>query len=115
MLFRSGDKQQYIRIFNNLIKNAVQALYGKEDGMIDIEVSLENEQCRISIKDNGCGISEENQAMVFSSEFTTKVEGSGLGLSIVKSIIEIVGGRIDFVSQQDKGTNFIIHLPVWKP
>lgn len=110
-----GDKQQYIRIFNNLIKNAVQALYGKEDGMIEIEVSLENEQCRISIKDNGYGISEENQAMVFSSEFTTKVEGSGLGLSIVKSIIEIVGGRIDFVSQQDKGTNFIIHLPVWKP
>lgn len=110
-----GDKQQYIRIFNNLIKNAVQALYGKEDGVIDIEVSQENEQCRISIKDNGFGISEENQAMVFSSEFTTKVDGSGLGLSIVNSIIEIVGGRIDFVSQQDKGTNFIIHLPVWKP
>lgn len=110
-----GDKQQYIRIFNNLIKNAVQALYGQKDGIIEIELKQLNQECKITIKDNGYGISKENQAMIFSSEFTTKVEGSGLGLSIVKSIIEIVGGRIDFVSDEGKGTSFIIHLPIWKP
>ncbi|MFA7081489.1 MAG: HAMP domain-containing sensor histidine kinase [Bacteroidales bacterium] len=110
-----GDKQQYIRIFNNLIKNAVQALYGQKDGIIEIEIVQENQECKVSIKDNGSGISKENQAKIFSSEFTTKVEGSGLGLSIVKSIIEIVGGRIDFVSNEGKGTSFNIHLPIWKP
>lgn len=109
-----GDKQQYIRIFNNLIKNSIQAIYNKEDGLIEIEVSEEDNLCRVSIKDNGCGIKAENIDKVFSPEFTTKIEGSGLGLAIVKSIIETIGGKIDFVSQENKGTIFYVYLPVWK-
>jgi signal transduction histidine kinase len=57
---------------------------------------------------------EENKEKVFSSQFTTKVEGSGLGLSIVKSIIEIIGGRISFVSEENIGTTFNIYLPIWE-
>lgn len=109
-----GDKQQYIRIFNNLIKNSIQSLYNKEEGKILIEINQEGNEYHISIKDNGCGIKEENKDKVFSSQFTTKVEGSGLGLSIVKSIIEIIGGRINFVSEENIGTTFNIYLPIWK-
>lgn len=110
-----GEKQQYIRIFNNLIKNAVQALYGKNDGVIAIEIKEENNECKISIMDNGYGISKENQSKIFSSQFTTKIDGSGIGLSIVKSIIELLGGRIDFVSKENQGSTFYIYLPIWKP
>jgi len=110
-----GEKQQYIRIFNNLIKNAVQALYGKNDGVIAIEIKEENNECKISIIDNGYGISKENQSKIFSSQFTTKIDGSGIGLSIVKSIIELLGGRIDFVSKENQGSTFYIYLPIWKP
>ena len=109
-----GDKQQYIRIFNNLIKNSVQALHNKEDGLIEIFVEKEDDHCKISIKDNGSGIKTENIDKVFSTEFTTKTDGSGLGLSIVKSIIEMIGGEIDFISQENKGTTFKVYLPIWK-
>lgn len=109
-----GDKQQYIRIFNNLIKNSIQSLYHKEDGLIEIKLEQEENEYHISIRDNGCGMSEENKEKVFSSQFTTKVEGSGLGLSIVKSIIEIIGGRINFISEENKGTIFNVYLPIWK-
>lgn len=109
-----GDKQQYIRIFNNLIKNSIQSLYNKEDGLIEIKLELEENEYHISIKDNGCGMNEENKKKVFSSQFTTKIEGSGLGLSIVKSIIEIIGGRINFVSEENKGTTFNVYLPILK-
>ncbi|MCK9320605.1 MAG: HAMP domain-containing histidine kinase [Bacteroidales bacterium] len=109
-----GDKQQYIRIFNNLIKNSVQALHNKEDGLIEIFVEKEDDHCKISIKDNGSGINPENIDKVFSTQFTTKTDGSGLGLSIVKSIIEMIGGEIDFVSQENKGTTFNVYLPIWK-
>lgn len=110
-----GDKQQYIRVFNNLIKNSLQSLYGKDQGVIEIMLRQEDNLCKISIKDNGYGIPKENQPKIFSSEFTTKLDGSGLGLSIVKGIIEIVGGRIDFVSEEGKGSIFHISLPIWKP
>ncbi|HBN06945.1 MAG TPA: two-component sensor histidine kinase, partial [Bacteroidales bacterium] len=70
--------------------------------------------CKISIKDNGSGIKQENIDKVFSTQFTTKKDGSGLGLSIVKSIIEMIGGKIDFVSQENKGTTFNVYLPIWK-
>ena len=109
-----GDKQQYIRILNNLIKNSVQALHNKEDGLIEIFVEKEDDHCKISIKDNGSGINPENIDKVFSTQFTTKTDGSGLGLSIVKSIIEMIGGEIDFVSQENKGTTFNVYLPIWK-
>lgn len=109
-----GDKQQYVRIFNNLIKNSIQSLALKEDGLIEIDLSKDETEFHISIKDNGCGISEENQKKIFSNKFTTKIEGSGLGLSIVKSIIEAIGGRITFESKENIGTKFNIYLPTKK-
>ncbi len=109
-----GDKQQYVRIFNNLIKNSIQSLALKEDGLIEIDLSKNETEFHISIKDNGCGISEENQKKIFSNKFTTKIEGSGLGLSIVKSIIETIGGKITFESIENIGTQFNIYLPIKK-
>lgn len=107
----ASDKQQIIRIFNNLIKNSIQAIESDSIGIIQISISQENYYYLIRIKDNGIGISLENQKMIFSNEFTTKRDGTGIGLSIVKSLVESIGGNIDFKSQENIGTEFIISIP----
>jgi signal transduction histidine kinase len=70
---------------------------------------------RINITDNGKGIPEELQSKLFTPSFTTKSSGMGLGLSIVKNIIESFGGNITFNTKVNHGTTFIIELPVYKP
>ena len=107
-----GDKYGYTRILNNLIKNAIQAMSGKTGGHIIITLSAIKQNCCITIHDNGCGIDKENKAKIFSTHFTTKQSGSGLGLSITKSIIEQFGGTITFSSTKNKGTTFLITLPL---
>ena len=64
----------------------------------------------IKIKDNGCGIGEEEKKKIFMPNFTTKSSGMGIGLSIVYDIIETLGGSINFESEIGKGTTFIIEI-----
>lgn len=106
-----SDKQQIIRIFNNIIKNSIQAIEKDEKGYINIIINEDLKNFFIKIKDNGIGISIENQNKIFSNEFTTKKDGTGIGLSIVKSLIESIGGKITFESEENKGTEFNISLP----
>lgn len=111
MAYVVSDKQQIIRIFNNLIKNSIQAIESDKKGIIQISINQKDQDYLIKIKDNGIGISSENQKMIFSNEFTTKKDGTGIGLSIVKSLIESIGGSIEFNSQENIGTEFIIRIP----
>jgi signal transduction histidine kinase len=67
---------------------------------------------RIEISDNGSGIDEEKKSKIFSPNFTTKSGGMGLGLAMVKNIIDNAGGEISFTSEKGSGTTFIITLPV---
>ncbi|MBE0639303.1 MAG: GHKL domain-containing protein [Bacteroidales bacterium] len=106
-----ADKDQLLRAFNNLIKNAVQAIGRKSSGTINVEVKKENQQCIIKVSDNGMGISPELTEKIFSPYFTTKTSGMGLGLAIVKSIIANSDGQISFESKQGSGTVFTISLP----
>jgi signal transduction histidine kinase len=110
--FVLGDKTLLIRSFNNLLKNSVQALSDSIDGKIEIELRVNKKYCIVNIIDNGCGISEENKTKIFYPAFTTKNDGSGLGLVVVKSIIESFNGSISFTSQINKGTRFQIKLPL---
>lgn len=107
-LFVYGDKDQCLRVFNNVLKNAVQAVEEKENPLIEIDCKISEQKIIISIRDNGCGIDEELKQKIFSPNFTTKSTGSGLGLAMVKNIMQGLEGNIWFQSEKNKGT--IFHL-----
>ncbi|MEM6344193.1 MAG: ATP-binding protein [Bacteroidota bacterium] len=104
-----GDRDQLGRCFNNIIKNALQAI--ESNGILHISMRIEEQIAKIEIKDNGKGIPEEIQPKIFQPSFSTKNSGMGLGLAIVRRIIENTGGEIYFESVEGKGTTFFINLP----
>jgi len=107
-----GDKEQLLRVFNNILKNAIQAIPTDRKGKILIHVNSELETISINISDNGIGISEEQQNKLFTPYFTTKSTGSGIGLAMVKQIVENHNGQISFQSTINLGTTFTIELPI---
>ena len=107
-----ADNEQVLRIFNNLIKNAVQAIPKERKGEILISIiKTEANYYQVLVKDNGKGISDEVKDRIFSPNFTTKSSGMGLGLSIVKGIIENIKGSISFTTKTGHGTEFTILFP----
>lgn len=110
-LFVIGDKNLFVRVFNNIIKNSSQALYNKSDGKIEIWTEKREEDYVICFKDNGIGIKKENFDKVFAEHFTTKQDGGGIGLTIVKTILEMYDATISFKSKENVGTIFFIHFP----
>ncbi len=106
-----ADRDQMVRVFNNLIKNAIQAVPADREGNISVTFVYEQHQLIIHISDNGKGIPEEMQNKLFVPYFTTKSTGSGIGLAVVKQIIENHNGQIKFSSKPDVGTTFVLTLP----
>jgi signal transduction histidine kinase len=106
-----ADKEQMLRVFNNLIKNSIQAIQDPGNGLIRITLSSDESNHYIEFTDNGKGIPEEMKNKVFYPNFTTKSGGMGLGLAMVKSIIENAKGTIRFESRVPEGTTFYITLP----
>lgn len=107
-----ADKEQLIRAFNNLFKNAIQAIGMQADGKVEIRLKKQFQDIIVEIADNGEGISDEISAKIFSPNFTTKSGGMGLGLAIVKNIIINSGGEISYKSQKGDGATFFIKLPI---
>lgn len=105
------DKQYLNRIITNLVKNAFQAVPNNREPNIAVDLSIKNRFLYITVEDNGIGISEEDKKDIFKPRFTTKSSGSGIGLSMVKKIIEDYNGIIRFESVENLGTKFIIQLP----
>ena len=105
------DKTQLIRIVTNLVKNATHALDDIENKKIEVSVSEDNGNVIIKVADNGKGISDADKERVFEPKFTTKSSGMGLGLPMVKNIVEAYNGTINFITQVNKGTSFKIVLP----
>jgi nitrogen fixation/metabolism regulation signal transduction histidine kinase len=105
------DRTQLIRVVTNLVKNAIQAVPEVEAPRILVSVASENEFVKISVADNGVGISDEFKEKIFEPKFTTKSSGMGLGLGMVKNIVETYKGTIDFTSLPEKGTVFTVRLP----
>jgi len=105
------DRTQLIRVVTNLVKNATQALDGVENPKILVRVEELETMVSISVSDNGVGISEENKDKIFEPKFTTKTSGMGLGLAMVKNLVETYGGSITFTSKRNKGTIFTVRFP----
>ncbi len=109
------DRTQLIRIITNLVKNATQSIPEEQEEKFVLVTVLEaDNNVIISVKDNGSGIETENIEHVFEPKFTTKTSGMGLGLGIIKNIIENYKGTITFESELGKGTTFIVTLPIIK-
>ncbi|HIE45693.1 MAG TPA: HAMP domain-containing histidine kinase [Flavobacteriaceae bacterium] len=106
------DRIQLTRIVTNLVKNATQALTEVKNPKIEVKVKQVNKQVIIKVSDNGKGIADEHKNQVFEPKFTTKSSGMGLGLAMVKNIIEAYNGSIDFTSILGKGTTFTVKLPI---
>ncbi|MDG1730097.1 MAG: ATP-binding protein [Algibacter sp.] len=105
------DRTQLIRVVTNLVKNAIQAMPEHQTPKIVINVGDNNGNVIITVSDNGSGVSEANKDKVFEPKFTTKTSGMGLGLAMVKNIVETYKGHISFVSEKDKGTTFKVIFP----
>ncbi len=107
-----ADKNQVIRVFNNVIKNAIQAIPDDRQGRVEITMEQQDHRVLVRIRDNGKGISEEERDKVFVPNFTTKSSGMGIGLAMSKNIVEGAGGFIWFESIPDVGTTFFIEFPI---
>ena len=108
----TADKDQILRVFNNLLKNAIQAILVDRKGEISIYLKEYNGMVKVEIQDNGSGVPEEIQENIFIPNFTTKSKGMGLGLAMVKNIIENHGGEIWFKTKKDEGTTFYLTFKV---
>ena len=106
-----ADKEQLLRVFNNLLKNAIQAIPENVQGKIQITIEKKEKNFLVKIKDNGTGINEEQVNKIFTPNFTTKTGGMGLGLAMVKSIVESFNGKIWFETKSGIGTTFFISIP----
>ena len=110
-----GDKNQLIRILNNLVKNAVESVPQSRRGVIKLNLYTQNENAIIKVSDNGEGIALDMQDKIFQPKFTTKDSGSGLGLAISANMIESMNGRLYFESKPGVGTDFYIELDIIRP
>jgi two-component system, sporulation sensor kinase E len=110
-----GDRLLLKQSFQNLIQNSIEAM--PQGGKLSIDVRETRTYSRekfikVEISDTGCGIEEKDQKRIFNPFFTSKEKGTGLGLSLVKKIISLHHGEIEFESQVNKGTIFRIYLPL---
>ena len=105
------DRTQLIRVVTNLVKNAIQAISEDREPRIVVHVGAKGDDVLISVADNGIGVSEENKEKVFEPKFTTKSSGMGLGLAMVKNIVENYNGTITFETEKDQGTTFFVTFP----
>jgi two-component system nitrogen regulation sensor histidine kinase NtrY len=99
-----------LRVLNNLVKNAQQAIPDDKHGQITIHIELREKMILTRVTDNGMGIPPDQQEKIFQPNFTTKSTGSGLGLAMVKNIIEQHKGTIFFETRSGLGTSFVFEL-----
>ena len=107
-----ADRNHLVRILNNVVKNATQAIAEDKRGKIEIELTKIENKAVIRVSDNGSGISEAMKPKVFTPNFTSKSSGTGLGLAICANMLESMNGRIYFESVEGQGTDFFIELPL---
>ena len=106
-----ADKEQLIRVFNNLFRNGIQAIPENKKGVISISLSKQNQTFVFAIKDNGVGIPDDMYDKIFVPNFTTKTHGMGLGLAIVKNSVESCNGKVWFETIKEIGTTFYVSFP----
>ena len=106
------DRTQMVRIITNLIKNALEACELIKEPKVQVIIEKKKKEVLISVIDNGEGISKELKNKIFEPKFTTKTSGMGLGLGMVKNLVDSYDGRISVSSKIDIGTTFSITFPL---
>ena len=110
-----ADESEMEMMFNNLLSNAVK--YNRDGGCVTVTLSVANSQVTVRVADTGIGISPESTERIFDefvrikNEKTAHIEGSGLGLSIIKKLVQLYDGDVKVESQPDVGATFTITLP----
>ena len=108
-----ADAEKLRQVFANLLDNAIDAFDGiPENRRIELFIEGDGGMARARVQDNGCGIASEKIGRVFSPFFTTKEQGTGLGMAIAKKIVEAHAGAIDVRSEPGCGTEFVVSLPL---
>ncbi len=113
-LYIFADKNHLVRILNNLLKNAIQAIPNDRRGKIEMELKRQDNDAIIRISDNGTGIPDHMKDKVFTPNFTTKSSGTGLGLAIAVNMVDSFNGRIYFETHPGKGTDFFVSIPLMR-
>ncbi|MCH2021324.1 MAG: ATP-binding protein [Saprospiraceae bacterium] len=107
-----ADKNQIMRVLNNLLKNAIQSIPEDQPGIITIKLYDLNNTAIVKVTDNGCGIPKAQKDDIFVPNFTTKSSGTGIGLAMSKTIMEMAKGQIYFDSEEGKGSQFFVEWPL---
>ena len=111
-VFVKADKNQLLKCFNNIFRNAIEARQDKLECLIKIIMYCKDSDVYVEIRDNGTGIPETLVQKIFTPNFTTKSSGTGLGLAFVKQAIENIAGSITFDTAPGSGTIFYIRIPM---
>ncbi|HPN39010.1 MAG TPA: ATP-binding protein [Melioribacteraceae bacterium] len=115
-IYFNGDQNEITRLFTNILSNAIK--YNKDKGEIAIKVFYSTNYINVEISDSGIGMKPEEKAKLFQeffrakNEYTRGVSGTGLGLTIVRRIVDSYHGKIEVESEYGKGTTFKIQLPI---
>jgi signal transduction histidine kinase len=109
-----GDSETLYRAFSNLVINAIQAMLNGGSLSVSSEFEQASSQIQITFRDTGIGMDEETSKNLFNPFFTTKDKGVGLGLALTRKTIEDHRGTIEVASVRDKGSTFLLRLPVVK-
>jgi two-component system, NtrC family, nitrogen regulation sensor histidine kinase NtrY len=107
-----ADRNQLLRMFTNIMENAVQSIPEGRNGEISVTAQHDDDTVMVSFTDNGRGIPDDVAEKIFQPYFTTKSSGTGLGLAMTKKIIEFWKGSIWFETEDNKGTTFFIRIPL---
>ena len=105
------DQEQIHETLVHIIKNSIDAI--NEGGRLEVELGLEEEYLSIIIRDSGAGISATHESRATEPFFTTKVYGSGLGLSLAQKAVQLHGGELEIRRLETGGTEAIILLPLY--
>lgn len=105
------DKNIALRLFTNLVRNAIQAIPDSRDGLVSINISATDTEVTVVVADNGIGMTKEVLGHIFNANYTTKTKGMGLGLCVVKDAVKASDGQISVESTPGEGSRFIIRWP----
>lgn len=111
-IYINGDYNRLMQVLINIVKNSIEALEDRENGLISVKTKVTDNDVYIYFIDNGIGITEENLKKISEPFFTTKVKGTGLGISLSYEIIEAHKGKIKYESEYNKGTKVTIKIPL---